>query len=95
MINRVDIELRLPFEENIERALALPASPDRHSNDEVAGALRRLFDLAHGRSVETPLGLVAIAPAVAPFLSRSKFSFATRCELVAALRHQTPKPTKS
>jgi hypothetical protein len=95
MMKTVEIELRLPFEENMRRALALPASLDGHSDEEIGQALRRLHELAHGRSVHTTLGLVAIAPAVAPGLSRSKFSFASRCELLAAVRHQTPTPTKS
>ena len=89
MMPRVEIELRLPFEENLARAFALPASPDRPSDAEIAGALRRLYELAHGRSVSTTLGLIPIAPAVAPFLSRRRFSVATRSELLRAVEHQT------
>jgi hypothetical protein len=94
MRKRIEIELQLPFEENIKRARALPPSPDGHTDEELASALGRLFELAHGRSVRTTLGPVAIAPAVAPFLARSRFSFSTRCQLLAALRHQMPTPPK-
>ena len=89
MMNRIEIDLRLPFEENLRRALALPASREGASDEEIAGALRRLHELAHGRSVRTILGLIPIAPAVAPFLSRRSFSVATRSELLTALEHQT------
>ena len=88
MTNKIEIELRLPFEENIERALALSDSPDRPNDEAVAGALRRLYELAHGRAAQTTLGLIAIAPAVAPSLSHRTFSVASRSELLAAVQHQ-------
>jgi hypothetical protein len=88
MTNKVEIELRLPFEENIERALALPPSPDRPNDEAVVAALRRLYELAHGRSVQTTLGLIAIAPAVAPALSHRTFSVASRSALLTAVRDQ-------
>jgi hypothetical protein len=89
MTNKVEIELRLPFEENIERALALAASPDRRGDEEVVGALRRLYEVAHGRSVQTALGPITIAPAIAPSLSDTTFSVASRPELLAAVKYQT------
>lgn len=85
MIHHIEIDLRLPFEENIVRARALSASPRRRADEEIVGALRRLYELAHGRSVQTTLGLVPIAPAVAPALSRRTFSVATRSELLTAV----------
>ena len=89
MMNRIEIDLRLPFDENLRRALALPASGEGASDEEIAGALRRLHELAHGRAVRTTLGLIPIAPAVAPFLSRRSFSVAARSELLTAVEHQT------
>ena len=89
MMNKVEIELRLPFEENIERARVLARSPDRRVDQEIVGALRRLHELAHGRSVQTDLGLIAIAPAVVPSLSQRTFSVGTRSELLTAVQHQT------
>src|SRR3954462_927502 len=85
MKNRIEIELRLPLEDNIARALALPASPDLHGDKEIAGALRQLHELAHGRSVRTTVGLIPVAPPVAPFLSRTTFSVGSRSELLATV----------
>jgi hypothetical protein len=88
MINNVEIELRLPFEKNIQRALALSDSADRPNDAAVAGALRQLYELAHGRSVQTVFGLIPIAPAVAPSLSHKTFSVASRSELLTAVQDQ-------
>lgn len=89
MMNQVEIELRLPFEKNLERALALSASSaDRPSDEEVVGALRRLYELAHGRSVQTAFGLIAIAPPVAPSLSQRTFLVASRSALLTAVQDQ-------
>jgi hypothetical protein len=88
MMNRVKIELRLPFEKNIERTLSLSASLDCPNDEEVVRALRRLYELAHGRSVQTALGLVAIAPPVAPSLSQTTFSVASRSDLLTAVQDQ-------
>jgi hypothetical protein len=89
MIDRLEIDLRLPFEENIKRAVALSASARRRSEGEMIGALRRLYELAHGRSVQTTLGLIPFAPAVAPCLSGRKFSVAIHSDLLTATANQT------
>ena len=89
MRNNFKIDLRLSFEENIKRALALPRCADCPDDHEIVGALRRLYDLAHGRSVETGLGLIAIAPPVATSLSLKAFSVATRPDLLTAVQNQT------
>ena len=89
MINRVQIDLRLAFKENIERARTLCASLEGHTDEEMEIALRRLYERAHGRSVQTTVGFIPIAPAIAPGLSRQTFSAATRSELLTAIEHQT------
>jgi hypothetical protein len=89
MINHVQIDLRLAFKENIERARKLFVSPEGHADEEMETALRRLYEKAHGRSVQTTVGLIPIAPAIAPCLSRRTFSVATRSELLTAIEHHT------
>jgi hypothetical protein len=89
MTNKVEIDLRLPFEETIKRALALFASAHRRSEKEMVGALRRLYELAHGRSVQTTLGLIPIAPAVAPGLSDGTFFLTIHSELLTATASQS------
>ena len=75
MTNNIEIDLRLPFEENLERALALAAASSRDRHGEIVGVVRRLYELAHGRSVQTALGLVPVAPPIAPGLSRRTIIF--------------------
>jgi hypothetical protein len=50
------------------------------SDAEVKDALRCLYEAAHGRQVETPIGFVAIAPPVAGFLKETPYYVATQCE---------------
>ena len=47
---------------------------------EVKEALRSLYEAAHGRQVETQIGLVAIAPPVAGFLKETPYYVATQYE---------------
>jgi hypothetical protein len=47
---------------------------------EVKGALRSLYEAAHGRQVETPIGLLPIAPPVAAFLKKKPYYVATQHE---------------
>ena len=47
---------------------------------EVKEALRSLYEAAHGRQVETQIGLVAIAPPVAGFLKDRPYYVATQYE---------------
>jgi hypothetical protein len=49
------------------------------ANDaELRKVLRCLYEAAHGRQVETQIGLVAIAPPVAPFLKETPFYIKTQ-----------------
>ena len=47
---------------------------------QVKEALRALYEAAHGRQVETPIGFVPIAPPVAGFLKKKPYYVATQHE---------------
>ncbi|HEY4257285.1 MAG TPA: hypothetical protein VGM66_08740, partial [Candidatus Udaeobacter sp.] len=47
---------------------------------EVGEALRSLYEAAHGRQVETPIGFLPIAPPVAGFLKKKPYYVATQHE---------------
>src|SRR4029077_2816178 len=47
---------------------------------EVKEALRSLYEAAHGRQVETPIGFLPIAPPVAGFLKKKPYYVATQHE---------------
>jgi hypothetical protein len=47
---------------------------------EVEEALRSLYEAAHGRQVETPIGFLPIALPVAGFLKKKPYYVATQCE---------------
>ena len=86
----IDIDLWEPFERNVERALALPT---RQSNEhvpdkEVLAALQRLYELVHGRFVQTTIGIIPVAPPVAPEFGSTRLCVATRTELLQALNQQ-------
>ena len=67
-------ELHLP--DTADLALRKSAKCDA----EVTEALRSLYEAAHGRQVETQIGLVAIAPPVAGFLKETPYYVATQYE---------------
>ena len=48
--------------------------------EEVKEALRSLYEAAHGRQVETPIGFLPIAPPVAAFLKKKPYYVATQHE---------------
>ncbi len=48
--------------------------------EEVKEALRSLYEAAHGRQVETPIGFLPIAPPVAGFLKKKPYYVATQHE---------------
>jgi hypothetical protein len=50
------------------------------SDAELRKVLRCLYEAAHGRQVETQIGLIAIAPPVAPFLKERPFYIKTQVE---------------
>src|SRR5262245_36040371 len=77
------IDLSDSFEASLSEALALPDSDHRPISDEsMAKALRRLFAAAHGRSVETAIGLISIAPPIVPSLKTAPLSMRSRAELL-------------
>jgi hypothetical protein len=47
---------------------------------EVEDALRSLYEAAHGRQIETPIGFLPIAPPVAAFLKKKPYYVATQHE---------------
>lgn len=83
-MKRILIDLSLPLERVLTQALALPTSRDNGGIREaqVEEAVRCLFAAAHGRSVETPIGRISIAPAVAPWLKAAPLAIRTRGELL-------------
>ena len=84
-MKRISIDLSLPLEKVLARALTLPSGGENGaiSEVEVDDAVRRLFAAAHGRAVETSIGRISIAPAVAPWLKAEPLAIRTRGELLA------------
>jgi hypothetical protein len=58
--------------------IAKRANHGRGNDTEVRKVLRCLYEAAHGRQVETQIGLIAIAPPVAPFLKETPFYIKTQ-----------------
>ena len=77
-----------------------------HCDAEVIEAVRSLYEAANGRQVESQIGFIAIAPAVAGFLKDKLYHVATQCEffveafariLIAASppRENEPNPARA
>ena len=83
-MRRISIDLSEPIESVLKQALSLPAGDDdgRTSDARMALAVRVLYTAAHGRAVATPIGLIPIAPAVAPWLKAAPLAVRTRRELL-------------
>ena len=83
-MKRISIDLSEPLERVLTQALALPKGSDdgRNSETRVKEAVRRLYDAANGRTVDTLLGRIPIAPAVAPWLKAAPLAVRTRSELL-------------
>ncbi|PYJ10503.1 MAG: hypothetical protein DMF06_06140 [Verrucomicrobia bacterium] len=83
-MKRIPIDLSLPLERVLTQALALPPGTHhaRVGEAEVERAVRSLFVAAHGRSVETPIGRISIAPAIAPWLKEAPLPVRSRAELL-------------
>ena len=90
IMNRIEINLREPFEDNLERALALPAGHEGTgpTDEQIRAELRRIYEFSYGRAVETTFGLVAIAPALLPALAEARLQVSNRQQLLAALREK-------
>ena len=98
-MKEVEIDLSQPFEKILEAVLALPnrsATGDSENGTgekELRLMIRALYEAANGRQVETPLGLIPIAPPIAPFLKARPLRAATLREiLVAAAPHIVSPP---
>ncbi len=84
----IEIDLAQPFEGFLETVLSLPAGSnnaggDRLENEvELKQAIRRVYEAANGRRVETIIGFVPIAPPVAPFLKEKLFYVATQIDFL-------------
>ena len=84
----IEIDLAQPFEGFLETVLSLPtgsnnAGGDRLENEvELKQAIRRVYEAANGRRVETIIGFVPIAPPVAPFLKEKLFYVATQIDFL-------------
>lgn len=93
-MKEIEIDLSQPFEKVLEAVLALPnRSPNRASDDcagenELRQAVRCLYEAANGRQIETEIGLIAIAPPVAPFLKARPFRAATLKDFLVAAAAQ-------
>jgi hypothetical protein len=97
-MKHIEINLGAPFSEIVARAIALPDNGGSESTNDgqIVHALRRLYELAHGHSVETVIGLIPIAPPVASGLANTRFSIGSRRELLAIVEEKiastgTPK----
>jgi hypothetical protein len=83
-VKRISINLSEPFESVLKQALSLPAGRDESgmSDARTALAMRSLDTAANGRTVDTPIGRIPIAPAVAPWLKAAPLAVRTRRELL-------------
>ena len=83
----IEIDLSEPFESLLATVLSLPehgVNANGSSNEkEIRQATRCLYEAAHGRMVETSIGAIPIAPAVAAFLKAEPFFVNTRGEFLS------------
>lgn len=93
-MKEIEIDLSEPFEKVLEAVLALPNRSVNGDGDDWAGenelrhAIRGLYEAANGRQVETEIGLIPIAPPIAPFLKAVPFRAATLKDFLIAAAAQ-------
>src|SRR5436853_1356575 len=80
---RKEIDFTQAYETGLAAVRSLPSNrnlphQDRKGADEVTKVFRDLYEAANGREVATPIGPIAIAPAVAPWLKDAPLSFETQ-----------------
>jgi hypothetical protein len=86
-MKEIKINLNDPFEVTLAAVLTLP-----EKDEAVADALRTLYAAAHGRTVQTPIGPIAIVPATEPSLKDAALFIRTHRELIdLALRRAEPR----
>ena len=87
-MKKARILLSQPFEQILVTVLSLPrahapSADISADNEKLRQVLRALYEAANGRQVETALGLVPIAPPVAPFLKEARFEVETQLDFLA------------
>jgi len=97
------INLAAPFEDVLIGILSLPLMADRISQrteetftqTRVKQLLREIYEAANGRQVATTVGLIAIAPPIAPYLKDKPFFVETQadflCQAVARIADRAEK----
>jgi hypothetical protein len=90
-VNHIEINLNDPFEKTLAAVRTLPHGRDRPSaQDEiVALALRYLYTVAHGRTLQTSIGPISVMPSVDPSLKEASFSLCTRTDLLVLAEQRT------
>jgi hypothetical protein len=89
-MKQVTIDLNHPFQETLVAVLALPDENGYETADEtILEALRAVYQAAHGRTVRTTIGRIAIAPAAAPQLKETPLALTTRGDLLDVARQHT------
>ena len=85
------IDLNMPFGQSLRLALSLPKGGDARANQDeaVADVLRHLYTIADGRSVQTTVGTIPIAPAIDPSLKDAPIQLESRSDLFALAERQT------
>lgn len=80
------IDLTQPFEHIVATALALPDGRRPVEDKQIVNVIRAVYEMVHGRSVDTIVGLISIAPPVCPWAvvrqlkARSREDFLTAAE---------------
>jgi hypothetical protein len=79
----VELDLSQPFEQLVGAALALPQGASPVKDEDVINSARKIYEAIHGRSVETTIGLVPVAPGIAPWLLVKHLEVKTREDFLA------------
>jgi hypothetical protein len=80
----VQIDLTRPFEQIVATALALPEGRTPVEDKQIVNAARAVYESVHGRSVETTVGVISIAPEVCPWFLVRHLEVRTRENFLAA-----------
>lgn len=82
-----NIDLAKPFETLAATLLSLPLTEPAFSNgtalfeaEQMQELLRSIYEAANGRQVATTIGLISIAPAVAPYIAKEPFYVETQAD---------------
>lgn len=82
------IDFNEPFEKTSAKVHSLPEGEGVASHAEVEQTLHLLYVVAHGRSVETPIGRIPIAPPLDSFLRSKSWLLNTRVDLLLLARRR-------